>query len=254
MERPWILFEAGVAKGKLNTPVIGVALGVPLSRVSAGPFYQFQNMEDSDEEITKLVHQLARRAPTLELDSNVVKNQVGIFKAAEAAILKTIPTQGSKPDKPKRDVDESSIAKLGEEMKVLPSRVAERLADIDPMRRRRKRRFHPMMLDQLMSMGEGDPIGILVAASMVRDDAPWLYELVMEVYRVAKSGDRRAFERELQRLQQFSELLMRSPFIEDLGFDKETTFLYHELPAILEHWLMRPLLREKKPAEAKKPG
>jgi hypothetical protein len=31
LDRPWILFEAGVAKGKLGTPVIGVALGVPLS-------------------------------------------------------------------------------------------------------------------------------------------------------------------------------------------------------------------------------
>jgi len=26
LERPWIFFEAGVAKGKLNTPVVGVAL------------------------------------------------------------------------------------------------------------------------------------------------------------------------------------------------------------------------------------
>src|SRR5438105_15864931 len=33
VDRPWILFEAGVAKGKLDTPVIGVALGIPLSRV-----------------------------------------------------------------------------------------------------------------------------------------------------------------------------------------------------------------------------
>ena len=51
LERPWILFEAGVAKGKLNTPVVGVALGVPLSRVSAGPFYQFMNMDDSEADL-----------------------------------------------------------------------------------------------------------------------------------------------------------------------------------------------------------
>ena len=38
LDRPWILYEAGVAKGKLGTPVHGIALGVPLSRVSAGPF------------------------------------------------------------------------------------------------------------------------------------------------------------------------------------------------------------------------
>jgi hypothetical protein len=80
LERPWILFEAGVAKGKLSTPVIGVALGVPLSRVSAGPFYQFSNMDDSEGDLTKLVHQLARRVPSLELDSDVVKVQVGVVQ------------------------------------------------------------------------------------------------------------------------------------------------------------------------------
>src|SRR5437763_2688011 len=81
LDRPWILFEAGVAKGKLNTPVVGIALGVPLSRVTSGPFYQFQNMDDSEGDLTKLVHQLARRVPTLELDADVFKGQVQAFKA-----------------------------------------------------------------------------------------------------------------------------------------------------------------------------
>src|SRR5713226_472947 len=80
LDRPWILFEAGVAKGKLNTPVVGVALGVPLSRVNAGPFYQFQNMYDTEGDLTKLVNQLARRVPGLELDVDVVKVQVAAFK------------------------------------------------------------------------------------------------------------------------------------------------------------------------------
>lgn len=92
LDRPWILFEAGVAKGKLNTPVVGVALGVPLSRVSAGPFYQFQNMDASEPDLTKLVNQLARRVPGLELDPDVVKVQVAAFKSAEAQILKALGT------------------------------------------------------------------------------------------------------------------------------------------------------------------
>src|SRR5258707_701962 len=90
LDRPWILFEAGVAKGKLDTPVIGVALGVPLSRVSAGPFYQFQNTDDTEGDLTKLVNQLARRVPGLELDIDVVKVQVAAFKTAEATIFKTL--------------------------------------------------------------------------------------------------------------------------------------------------------------------
>lgn len=38
VNRPWILYEAGVAKGKLETPVHGVALGISLQIASAGPF------------------------------------------------------------------------------------------------------------------------------------------------------------------------------------------------------------------------
>jgi hypothetical protein len=156
LDRPWILFEAGVAKGKLSTPVVGVALGVPLSRVSAGPFYQFNNMDDSEADLTKLVHQLARRVPSLELDSDVVKVQVATFKTTEAAILKTL-TAGTGKKAPE-EADDSAVAKLVEEMKALPSRVAERLAESgDPFRRRKFRRFHPMMFEDLVHMS-GEPV------------------------------------------------------------------------------------------------
>jgi hypothetical protein len=50
--RPWMLYEAGVAKGKLDIPVHGLALGVPLSRASVGPFAQFQNCGDDVESIS----------------------------------------------------------------------------------------------------------------------------------------------------------------------------------------------------------
>ncbi|KKT26248.1 MAG: hypothetical protein UW11_C0018G0024 [Parcubacteria group bacterium GW2011_GWA2_43_9b] len=82
----------------MKTPVVGVALGVPLSRVSSGPFYQFQNMDDSEADLTKLVHQLARRVPNLELDADVVKDQVAAFKTAEAAILKKLSSGGGKKE------------------------------------------------------------------------------------------------------------------------------------------------------------
>src|SRR5436305_7401948 len=137
LDRPWLLFEAGVAKGKLGTPVIGVALGVSLSRVSAGPFYQFQNMDDSEADLTKLVNQLAKRVSGLELDVDVVKVQVAAFKTTEATILKDV---GSLPAKKETsdEAEASSVAKLVEEMKALPSRVAERLGDSgEPFRRRR---------------------------------------------------------------------------------------------------------------------
>lgn len=52
VNRPWILYEAGVAKGKLETPVHGIALGIALNLASSGPFAQFQNSDDSEESLT----------------------------------------------------------------------------------------------------------------------------------------------------------------------------------------------------------
>jgi hypothetical protein len=250
LDRPWILFEAGVAKGKLSTPVVGVALGVPLSRVSAGPFYQFQNMDDSEADLTKLVHQLARRVPGLELDADVVKDQVATFKTTEGEILKKINAPTGKKGA-QDQAEENPVAKLVEEMKALPSRVAERLAESaePPLRRRRLRRFHPMMFEEMMHMaGEhDDPFGILVAASMFRDEAPWLYELAMEVYRAVKSGDPAAIETEMARLQRFSKFMMHGPFMEEFGIgDKESYIFLEEFPRML-HQILSRTMEEKKP-------
>jgi hypothetical protein len=243
LDRPWILFEAGVAKGKLNTPVIGIALGVPLGRISMGPFYQFQNMDDSEGDLMKLVHQLARRISGLELDSDVVKVQVAAFKKAEADILKRITAgQG---EKGKEAEEESPVAKLAEEIKALPSRVAERLAESsEPVRRRRLRRFHPMMFERFLEMSgdPNDPVGILMAASFIRDDAPWLYELAMEVYRAVKSEDEAAIQREMTRLRRFSGVVMHSPYLDEFEFmEKEAYMFYTEFPAMLEHMVTRVL-------------
>jgi hypothetical protein len=243
LDRPWILFEAGVAKGKLNTPVLGVALGVALSRVTAGPFYQFMNMEDTEEDLIKLVNQLARKVPNLELDGDVVKGQVAGFKTTEAALLKKLSSGSTKPET-KEQADESVIAKLAEEMKALPSRVAERLGEGgDYSRRRRMRRFHPMMFEELMHIaGEpGDPVTVLMAASMVREEMPWLYELAMEVYRAVKAEDSNAIEREMRRLHRFSEAVLRGPFMEELGFSREFHMFAHELPRMLDHMMVRTL-------------
>jgi hypothetical protein len=257
LERPWILFEAGVAKGKLSTPVVGVALGVPLSRVSAGPFYQFQNMDDSEADLSKLVHQLARRVPGLELDADVVKVQVTTFKTTEAEILKKINAPVGKKGA-QDQAEENPVAKLVEEMKALPSRVAERLTEFGdpPLRRRRLRRFHPMMLEEMMHMGgeDGDPVGILMAASMFRDEVPWLYELATEVYRTVKSGDPAAIGPEMARLERLSKFMMRGAFMEEFGFgDKESYIFCEEFPRMLHHMLSRTMQEKKPPVRRRTP-
>jgi hypothetical protein len=101
-----------------------------------------------------------------------------------------------------------------------------------------------MMFEDLLRMsGEpGDPVAILMVASLVRDDMPWLYELAMEVYRAVKKGNIETIEREMSRLRRFSEGMMRGPFYEELGFgDKESHMIAMEFPRMLERTLMRTL-------------
>lgn len=259
--RPWLLFEAGVAKGKLNTPVVGIALGVPLSRVSEGPFYQFQNMDDSEADLTKLVHQLAQRVPGLELDADVVKTQVQAFKTREASLFQSLAAAAGKKA-PAEDAPETSVAKLLEEMKTLPSRVAQQLAEAgEPYRRRRVRRFYPGMLERFVRMTaeSGEPVAILLAASTVRDDMPWLYELAMEVYRTVKSGNTTAIKREVTRLYR---VIAEAPFPEEFFGDREAYMFAREFPQMIEHIVQCTLEMRKsaprgrilKPQAAEMPG
>lgn len=87
IDRPWILYEAGVAKGKLDTNVLGVALGVPLEKVSSGPFGQFQNCGDDQDSLTKLVIQLMKRNPDASPREEAVRRQVDAFKEGTKKLL-----------------------------------------------------------------------------------------------------------------------------------------------------------------------
>jgi hypothetical protein len=259
LDRPWILYEAGVAKGKLGTPVYGIALGIPLSRANAGPFAQFQNCDDNDESLTKLVMQLVRRIPGSEPDHDAIQMQVQTFKTRVAKALEVLAQQGG--DEAANPVDDTSVAKLFEEVKImfqdLPSRIESRPSDdSDSRRRRRFRRFHPMMIDEMMHMvgsGPADPIGIVILASFFRDDFPWLYELGMEAYRAARGGKVRETELALVRFQHTCEITLHGPFAEEFA-SKESHMMLMEIPRMLDRVAHRVLGMNQKTTRSKRSG
>lgn len=79
VERPWILYEVGVARGKLSAPAFGVAFGIGLARI-AGPFAQFQNSSSDEDSLTKLVLQLIKRNPEATPREQAVRLQVKAFR------------------------------------------------------------------------------------------------------------------------------------------------------------------------------
>lgn len=236
IDRPWILYEAGIAAGKLNTRVVGVALGVPLARATTGPFGQFQNSTDDEESITKLMMQLLRRNPDAAPREEAVRMQVRMFRDK---VKKILEMRGATETEVVEASDEQNVAKSFEELKEmmreLPDRVDDRVASFS--RRGLRRRFHPMMLEELMfhpifrEGKDGQALSWLVFLSLVRDELPWLYEPGMELYRALRNGKRAEIKRARNNLQSVVRMTMNSKFLHRLarGDDESMMFAFRHL-------------------------
>ena len=85
---------------------------------------------------------------------------------------------------------------------------------------------------------------------------PWLYELGMEAYHIAKRGSREQTRKALERFHHAFRMMERGPFMEDLDFDHKTL---HMLACEVEHLMLRPPHRdepepEKPRSRRKKPA
>lgn len=174
LNRPWILYETGVAKGKLSGEqrVLGIALGVTLEEAATGPFAQFQNSSDDEDALTGLVLQLIQRHPQAAPREEAVRLQVQQFRKSTAEMLKERKKDGTPAPKAP---DETSVAKFFEEIKVLVGAVPERVAmevNHGPRGfRGRKRRFHPGMMEEMFfhpasRESETSALPLLIAFSM----------------------------------------------------------------------------------------
>lgn len=115
INRPWILYEAGVAKGKLGKQVLGVALGVPLAAASQGPFAQFQNCGDDEESLTGLILQLIKRNSEAEPREAAARRDVVAFREA---VARAVSTQSQRTGADEQ-VSSTTVAKLLEEIKAM---------------------------------------------------------------------------------------------------------------------------------------
>lgn len=249
VDRPWILFEAGMAKGKLDTPILGVALGIELKDASSGPFAQFQNCGDDEDSLTKLVFQLVNRIPNSEPDNETIKFQVGKFRQAVGEIFKKLDGSGS-PDSAKKSAAnakeiENSSAKLFEEIKIMFQDLPSRIERGNPSEgRRRKRRFHPGMLEEMMHFSKNPKIGLKMALSLYREKMPWIYdEGIVLLGKLEASKTPSTTKRVLHEFEELLMLSTRNPFVEEFMIEDNDEFvLFMELPRIilrnLEHLVL----------------
>lgn len=248
VNRPWILFEAGMAKGKLNTPILGVAIGIPLSNASTGPFAQFQNCDDDAVSLTKLVRQLVKKLPNSEPDEDVIKQQVDNFKNKCQEILEKRKEKKTSPE-PVKEVVPNESAKLFEEVKLMFKELPTRIeAASQKTSSRKMRRLYPGMVEELMrySMSRHiEPkVSFQIILSTLKNEYPWIYEagmtLLDKVGKVKEIRSTKAFK-------EFYELIdftFENPIIREAYGDEYDYRYFRELPYLIEYYLKQVSVRK----------
>jgi len=249
---PWILFEAGsLAKSLEGSRVIPLLLDLDFGEIS-GPLAQFQAKKADKDGVAEVVNGVNRAADQPDTDERIQQLFEALWPKLEAQIS-AIPKHAgaSKPIRPQHEILEELVASV----RAVDSRVRsveERFGEAGPVSNRRRRRFPPHMLHELphiIGVRPGDPITILIFASLLREDVPWLYELALEAYRAAKSGRREQARAALRRFQRAAEFTLHGP----MGFD-DSTFdprMLHVIEREFDHLLFEAdEPHELAPAEA----
>lgn len=108
------------------------------------------------------------------------------------------------------------LDQLQAELRGLPARIDE--YPDGPRRRGRLGRLHPMMLRELLHMAPPNTpaYGVLIIASYFRDSMPWLYEMGLDVYRLAKRGRGDALRKAVHGFRRAVESAVHGPMAREL--------------------------------------
>jgi len=219
LESAWILFEAGaLAKSMEDGRVIPLLLDLDFKEIS-GPLAQFQAKKADIVGIKELVVSLNKASPTPVADAQLDKLFTHLWGDLDRQIS-DIPKAGAdgKPNRPQGEILEELVASV----RNVEIRFREVVDDEPDYRKRRRIRFNLPMYEAIigrMSEGPRDPIRILIVASFVREEIPWLYELGLEAYRGMKIGSkdgRRAFRRFMEAF----ELAQKLPVLDESGIGR----------------------------------
>jgi hypothetical protein len=239
---PWILFEAGALAKSQGAKVIPLLLDVEISNITS-PLSQYQAKKLGKEGLLEMVQSINQSADSPVPEDRAKQLFADLWPEAEKKI-EAIPAQarGAKHSRSQHEILEELVATVrGFEERF--ARLDESLIDGGfRSRRRRLRPMHPMTIEdltQMISEDGKDPIALLLFGSMLRDDLPWLYEVIVEVYHDLRSGDPKAARRDIERLRTMTKMLHRGPIMEEFASSKESHMMLMELPSMLDHLLHR---------------
>ncbi len=264
---PWLTFEAGALSKTMDKSFVSPFLfDIKRSEVD-GPILQFQSTIFNRDDVLKLVKTLNKACgddkltderlekafgvwwPTLEGELNklksmkaeVAEDKSGNDTISNNEILEEILDLSRINQKLLRN-PESDVTKIVIEMSEKLNSVLNRLERERHLSIKRRKRFHPGIIEELMSGSPrlaGKYIAFQMVVSLFKEDFPWLFEGGMDVVRTLKSKS--TMDEKEQAVSEFMELVEFSfehPFMREMTMhDKEQYMMLRELPYMLKHAL-----------------
>ena len=272
---PWLMFEAGALSKTMDKSFVSPFLfDIKRSEVG-GPILQFQSTIFEKEDLQKLVNTLNKACekdrlaperlskafevwyPTLEAELNALKGTPSPEDEKPEEALKDAHTQEvleeilelSRINQKLIRNPEGSITNQIEETRhmvreLLESQSRQREGILSS---RSMKRFHPMMLDELLhfaySETEDGAIGVQMTLATVRDEFPWIYESGMETLKIVKSHvAREKKEKAIRAFTRIVEFTFGHPVMRDkMERSKEWHMMSRELPHMLERGMLMAL-------------
>jgi hypothetical protein len=238
LQSEWILFEAGaLSKSMLDAKVIPLLYGLEMQDLS-GPLSQFQAQKVEQEGIMEVVRAINKVADS-PVGEDIISRAVPHLWPSLTSDLEKIPD--SRPEEKHMRPQHEVLEELVTGVRGLNTRMREfdpEMMERDRYSRKRKMRFHPRMFEEFayLSRETGDaPAALLLMAGSLKEDAPWLTELLTESYREIRDGGPEAAERVLLRLQRTTNQFMRGKMMPEMfGSSKDAMFMMEELSMFLD--------------------
>jgi len=250
---PWILFEAGaLAKSMEEGRVIPLLLDLDFKDIT-GPLAQFQAKKVERQGIVEVVGAINRLSEQPVPDARLAQLLDLAWPDLEKKVAAIPKNQAvAKHNRPQPEILEELVASV----RGLDARLGDAFHFEGP-RYRRTRRNDPMFFVEALHMSDtrpGDPVRLLIIASVFRDEVPWLYELAMEAYRAASSGSSHAARLATKRLWEELRKLRRGPLLDIFGGSKSMHIAVEEATHLLEREMRQITVRAKPKPPRREPA
>ena len=261
---PWLTFEAGALSKTMDKAFVSPFLfDIKRSEVD-GPILQFQSTIFEKDDLKKLVQTINKACEPHGLSSERLTKAFDVWYPNLESELKKIhklpedaPPEASQlsdtPGAPEileeilelsrinqkliRNPDGPLGARL-EQMNQLLQSLTERVDSSDSsLSKRRVRRLHPMMVEELLRFcppGKDRFLGFQMALALIRSDFPWLYDAGMETISIVKSPRRSRADKEsaMSELARLLEFTFEHPLMRDIYGDSRDYRFYREFPHV----------------------